>query len=50
MMRDRHVFWMQRFLDSALFQGFNCGLFQSVAPAGYTAIYQMMAGSGINRL
>jgi len=35
-------------LDSALFPKDLIGLFQSVAPAGYTAIYQMMAGSGIN--
>lgn len=47
----QHVFWMQRFLDSALFpKDLIADYFQSVAPAGYTAIYQMMAGSGINPL
>lgn len=47
----QHVFWMQRFLDSALFpKDLIADYFQSVAPAGYTAIYQMMAGRGINPL
>jgi len=45
----QHVFWMQRFLDPALFpRDLIADYFQSVAPAGYTAIYQMMAGVGIN--
>jgi len=45
----QHVFWMQRFLDPQLFPNdLITNYFQSVAPAGYTAIYQVMAGLGIN--
>lgn len=45
----QHVFWMQRFLDPQLFPNdLIANYFQSVAPAGYTAIYQVMAGLGIN--
>lgn len=47
----QHVFWMQRFLDPALFPNdLIANYFQSVAPAGYTAVYQVMAGLGINPL
>ncbi|HEY9876639.1 MAG TPA: hypothetical protein V6D12_24660, partial [Candidatus Obscuribacterales bacterium] len=47
----QHVFWMQRFLDPELFpKDLIADYFQSVAPAGYTAIYQSMASLGINPL
>ncbi|MBW4678655.1 MAG: hypothetical protein KME19_00885 [Microcoleus vaginatus WJT46-NPBG5] len=47
----QHVFWMQRFLDPQLFPNdLITDYFQSVAPAGYTAFYQLFAGLGINPL
>lgn len=46
-----HVFWMQRFLDPKLFPNdLIADYFQAVAPAGYTAVYQLMASVGINPL
>ncbi len=46
----QHVFWMQRFVDSSLFpQDWIADYFQSVAPAGYTWLYQV-AALGINPL
>lgn len=40
----QHVFWMRRFLDAELFPNdMIANYFQSVAPLGYTALYQMMA-------
>ena len=47
----QHVFWMQRFLDPELFPGdFIADYFQSVAPAGYTALYQLAASLGLHPL
>jgi hypothetical protein len=47
----QHVFWMQRFLDRSLFpQDLIADYFQSVAPIGYTWLYQMAAGLGIHPL
>lgn len=47
----QHVFWMQRFVDSALFpQDWIADYFQSVAPAGYTWLYRIAAWLGINPL
>ena len=47
----QHVFWMQRFLDPQLFpDDLIADYFQSVAPAGYSAIYQLAAGLGVNPL
>ncbi|MCT7955550.1 hypothetical protein NG795_09795 [Laspinema sp. D3] len=47
----QHVFWMQRFLDPDLFPGdYIADYFQSVAPAGYTAVYRGMAWLGIEPL
>ena len=47
----QHVFWMQRFLDPQLFPNdLITNYFQSVAPAGYTAFYQLFAQFGINPL
>lgn len=47
----QHVFWMLRFLDPQLFpQDLIANYFQSVAPPGYTALYQLSAGVGINPL
>jgi len=47
----QHVFWMQRFLDPGLFPNdLIADYFQSVAPAGYTAIYKLMASLGIDPL
>jgi hypothetical protein len=45
----QHVFWMQRFLDAKLFPNdLIADYFQSVAPAGYKAVYQLPAALGIN--
>jgi len=45
----QHIFWMQRFLDPELFpHDLIADYFQSVAPAGYTALYQLMAIVGIS--
>lgn len=47
----QHVFWMQRFLDPQLFPGdLIANYFQSVAPAGYTTVYRLMAAVGIEPL
>ena len=47
----QHVFWMLRFLDSELFPNdLIADYFQSVAPAGYKAVYQLPAALGINPL
>jgi hypothetical protein len=47
----QHVFWMQRFLDPALFPNdLIADYFQSVAPSGYTAVYRLMADVGVNPL
>ena len=47
----QHVFWMLRFLDPDLFPNdLIADYFQSVAPAGYTALYRVLAAVGINPL
>ncbi len=47
----QHVFWMQRFLDPALFPNdLIADYFQSVAPVGHTTLYRLMAGIGIEPL
>jgi len=47
----QHVFWMLRFTDAALFPNdLIADYFQSVAPAAYTALYQTMAGLGVDPL
>lgn len=47
----QHVFWMQRFVDSNLFPNdLIADYFQSVAPAGYTWVYRLMAMVGIEPL
>jgi hypothetical protein len=47
----QHVFWMQRFIDSTLFPNdLIADYFQSVAPAGYTWLYKIAAGLGLNPL
>ena len=47
----QHVFWMQRFVDSNLFpKDLIADYFQSVAPAGYTWVYRLMAIVGIEPL
>ncbi|WP_226592071.1 hypothetical protein [Microseira wollei] len=47
----QHVFWMQRFVDSNLFpKDLMADYFQSVAPAGYTWVYRLMAIVGIEPL
>lgn len=47
----QHVFWMQRFLDPTLFPNdLIANYFQSVAPAGYSALYQLAAAVGVNPL
>ncbi|MBE9128559.1 MULTISPECIES: hypothetical protein [unclassified Coleofasciculus] len=44
----QHVFWMRRFLDESLFpKDLIADYFQSVAPLGYRALYQLMATLGI---
>lgn len=45
----QHIFWMRRFLDPNLFpHDWIADYFQSVAPAGYTTLYQAMAWLGID--
>ncbi|MGC9504620.1 hypothetical protein [Baaleninema sp.] len=45
----QHVFWMQRFLDGDLFpQDLIADYFQSVAPAGYTALYRVASVLGLD--
>ncbi|MGL5081763.1 MAG: hypothetical protein ACRC8A_09780 [Microcoleaceae cyanobacterium] len=47
----QHVFWMLRFIDPELFPNdLIADYFQSVAPAGYAAVYQLGASIGINPL
>ncbi|HAX74982.1 MAG TPA: hypothetical protein DCY88_03890, partial [Cyanobacteria bacterium UBA11372] len=47
----QHVFWMVRFIDPELFPNdLIADYFQSVAPAGYKAVYQLPALLGINPL
>ena len=47
----QHVFWMLRFIDPELFPNdLIADYFQSVAPAGYKAVYQLPARLGINPL
>ena len=44
-----HVFWMQRFVDSALFsQDLIADYHQSIAPAGYSVFYRFFAVIGID--
>ena len=45
----QHVFWMQRFLDKDLLPNdLIADYFQSIAPAGYTQLYQLIANLGIS--
>ncbi|MCT7982209.1 hypothetical protein NG796_02765 [Laspinema sp. A4] len=45
----QHVFWMQRFIDPELFPNdWIADYFQSVAPAGYTAFYWIIAKLGVS--
>lgn len=47
----QHIFWMQRFVDSALFpDDLIANYFQSVAPSGYKTLYYFAASLGINPL
>jgi hypothetical protein len=47
----QHVFWMMRFLDPELFpKDLIADYYQSVAPAGYVAVYRIMAFVGISPL
>lgn len=47
----QHVFWMQRFIDPALFPSdLIADYFQSVAPLGYAALYRLFAAFGIDPL
>lgn len=46
-----YVFWMQRFVDPALFPNdLIADYFQSITPSGYGAVYQLMAQLGIEPL
>ena len=48
---QQHVFWMQRFIDPELFpKDLIADYFQSVAPSGYKALYQLAAAIGIDPL
>src|ERR1041384_852563 len=45
----QHIFWMERFLDPQLFpHDLIADYFQSVAPTGYSAFYNLMAHLGVN--
>lgn len=45
----QHVFWMRQFLDPQLFpKDLIADYFQSIAPPGYSALYQFMAVVGID--
>ena len=45
----QHVFWMARFMDPDLFpHDLIADYFQSAAPQGYTALYRVMAGIGLD--
>ena len=47
----QHIFWMQRFVDGQLFPGdLIADYFQSLAPAGYSSFYRLMAACGIDPL
>ncbi|MGB3492378.1 MAG: hypothetical protein WBA57_06605 [Elainellaceae cyanobacterium] len=47
----QHVFWMQRFINPELFpQDLIADYFESVAPAGYKAVYWVAAQVGIDPL
>ncbi len=47
----QHVFWMQRFLDPGLFPNDPIAdYFQSVAPWGYSKLYQLATALGIHPL
>ena len=47
----QHVFWMLRFIDGDLFPNdLIADYFQSVAPAGYSQLYQSIAHLGISPL
>lgn len=45
----QHVFWMQRFMNPELFPNdLIADYFQTVAPAGYAALYRVVAWMGID--
>ncbi|ELS01410.1 hypothetical protein Xen7305DRAFT_00011140 [Xenococcus sp. PCC 7305] len=45
----QHIFWMQRFIDPELFpHDLLANYFQSVAPTGYSWLYQGFAGLGVD--
>jgi hypothetical protein len=45
----QHVFWMERFLDPQLFPNdLIADYFQSVAPTGYSALYNLMTHLGVH--
>jgi hypothetical protein len=47
----QHVFWMFRFVDPKLFPNDPIAdYFQSIAPPGFSAIYRLLAASGIDPL
>jgi hypothetical protein len=47
----QHVFWTLRYFDPELFAGdLIADYFQSVAPAGYSAMYRIAAAAGIDPL
>lgn len=47
----QHVFWMRRFLDADLFpHDLIANYFQSIAPLGYSTVYQIGAFVGIDPL
>ncbi len=47
----QHIFWMQRFSNAGLFpKDLIADYFQSIAPLGYTAVYQIPAAVGIDPL
>ncbi|MEK6303272.1 MAG: hypothetical protein AABO41_21390 [Acidobacteriota bacterium] len=47
----QHVFWMARFVDPQLFpRDVIADYFQSIAPSGYSALYQVMAQLGVDPL
>jgi len=47
----QHVFWMFRFVDPGLFPNDPIAdYFQSIAPPGFSALYRLLAGCGIDPL
>lgn len=45
----QHVFWMLRFVDPELLRDdLIADYFQSIAPAGYTALYRLVAALGVH--